>query len=204
MQPTRLDWELYLPGLLLTFMGLIGVFLSLSGMARTFLEGFHAISALVLVFGLMLLIAGYFKGGLPTSSRDKAIVGVTLLALVSTAATASVAGVGLPGAAPGPVTPPPGVQTVDIAIVLGAVDPSSSLWYDPPVVTVVIGVNNTVRWTNQDNAPHTATARDEVTFDTENLNAGEAKSVSIRQPGTYEYFCRYHPWMVAQLEVVGG
>jgi plastocyanin len=185
-------------------MGLIGVFMSLSGMARTFLEGFHAISALLVGFGLLLLIAGYFKGGLPTSARDKAVAGITLLALVSTAATASVMGVGAPAPPPPPTGPLPGVQVIDVAIVEGSVNPSSTLWYDPPFLRVVIGVNNTVLWTNRDIATHTVTERDGVTFDSGNINPNAIFRFTFREPGSYEYYCTLHPWMVAQVEAVQG
>ncbi len=74
------DWELLVPGLGLTVLGLVGVAISLSGIAKTFEEGMHAISAVTMVFGMILLAAGILKGGLPKSNEAKAatifIVGI--------------------------------------------------------------------------------------------------------------------------------
>ena len=74
------DWELLIPGLGLTILGLVGVAISLSGIAKTFEEGMHAISAVTMLFGMILLAAGILKGGLPRSNEAKAatifIVGI--------------------------------------------------------------------------------------------------------------------------------
>ncbi len=66
------DWELMVPGLGLTVIGMLGVILSLAGIARTFVEGMHAISAIAMVFGMILLAAGILKDGLPRSNEAKA------------------------------------------------------------------------------------------------------------------------------------
>ncbi|MEM1942091.1 MAG: cupredoxin domain-containing protein [Candidatus Nitrosocaldus sp.] len=66
------DWELMVPGLGLTVVGMLGVILSLAGIARTFVEGMHAISAIAMVFGMILLAAGILKDGLPRSKEAKA------------------------------------------------------------------------------------------------------------------------------------
>lgn len=60
------------PGLGLTVIGMLGVILSLAGIARTFVEGMHAISAIAMVFGMILLAAGILKDGLPRSNEAKA------------------------------------------------------------------------------------------------------------------------------------
>lgn len=60
------------PGLGLTVVGMLGVILSLAGIARTFVEGMHAISAIAMVFGMILLAAGILKDGLPRSNEAKA------------------------------------------------------------------------------------------------------------------------------------
>ncbi len=90
------DWEFLTPGLGLTVLGVLGVAISLSGIAKTFEEGMHAISAIAMVFGMILLAAGILKGGLPRSNEAKAatifIAGILaalggLLAGVSTVTT---------------------------------------------------------------------------------------------------------------------
>lgn len=70
--------------------------------------------------------------------------------------------------------------------------------YDPEAVTVKAGAE--VTWTNSDEAAHTATA-DDSSFDTGDLDQGDSKSVTFDQPGTFTYYCRFHPFMKATVEV---
>ncbi len=58
----------------------------------------------------------------------------------------------------------------------------------------------TVTWTNYDDAPHTATAKD-GSWDTGILNKDEKKAITFDQPGEYEYYCKVHPNMIARLTV---
>ena len=66
--------------------------------------------------------------------------------------------------------------------------------YGPDSITLVIGKNNTVVWTNDDNAIHTMTATDQ-SFDSLNIVAGEVWQYTFTVPGTYTYICIYHPVM---------
>lgn len=74
------DWELLVPGIGLTVLGMAGVSISLAGVAKTFMEGMHAMSALMMFVGLIILAAGILKDGLPRGSQAKAaalvIVGI--------------------------------------------------------------------------------------------------------------------------------
>jgi plastocyanin len=72
--------------------------------------------------------------------------------------------------------------------------------YDPDPVTIEEG--GKVTWINRDSAPHTATADDEVTFDTGTLEEGKLKSETFKKPGTYPYYCEIHPDMHGTVEVV--
>ncbi len=65
--------------------------------------------------------------------------------------------------------------------------------FEPTPVNVETG--GSVTWTNTDAAPHTATADDQKTFDTGTLQKGDSKTVTFSKPGTYTYFCRFHPFM---------
>lgn len=65
--------------------------------------------------------------------------------------------------------------------------------FDPTPVTINVG--GTVTWTNSDSAPHTATADDQKAFDSGTVNKGQSKTVKFSKPGTYTYFCRFHPFM---------
>ena len=89
-----------------------------------------------------------------------------------------------------------------ISIEQGSAVNSTSTYYSPSTVTVVIGVNNTVTWTNNDNAPHTVT--DKGVFDSGNLNPGQSWSHTFSTPGTYTYTCTYHPWMTGTVIVKSG
>jgi plastocyanin len=66
--------------------------------------------------------------------------------------------------------------------------------YSPALIHVVIGVNNTVTWTNNDNTVHTITANDK-SFDSGNLSPDQIFVYTFTTPGTYNYHCNYHSWM---------
>ena len=57
-----------------------------------------------------------------------------------------------------------------------------------------------VTWTNSDDATHTATA-DDGSFDTGDLDKGDSKTVTFDEPGSFTYYCRFHPFMKATVEV---
>jgi len=63
-----------------------------------------------------------------------------------------------------------------------------------------IKAGETVVFTNEDDAPHTATA-DNGAFDTGRLDKGESKSVEFSEAGIFEYFCDLHPSMKARITV---
>ena len=90
-----------------------------------------------------------------------------------------------------------------VSIPAGAATQTSSTYYSPPTITVVMGVNNTVTWVNNDAAPHTVTATD-GSFNSGNLNAGQSWSHTFTAPGTYTYYCAYHSWMKGTVIVKGG
>jgi plastocyanin len=63
-----------------------------------------------------------------------------------------------------------------------------------------VPVGAKVTWTNYDDAPHSATAKD-GTWDTGILSKGESKTLTFDQAGDYTYYCTVHPSMVARLQV---
>jgi plastocyanin len=63
-----------------------------------------------------------------------------------------------------------------------------------------VPVGATVTWTNYDDVPHTATAKD-GSWDTGILNKGDTKTITFDKAGEYEYYCKVHPNMVARLTV---
>lgn len=66
------DWDLMMPGMGLTAIGLAGVILSYLGIANTFLTGMQALSGLTMFVGMVFLSAGILSGGVSTSGRAKA------------------------------------------------------------------------------------------------------------------------------------
>jgi plastocyanin len=71
--------------------------------------------------------------------------------------------------------------------------------YQPEPVVVEVG--GAVTWTNEDTAPHTATA-DDGSFETETLAKGKSEAISFDEAGTFPYFCAIHPTMHGTVEVV--
>src|ERR671935_2129394 len=84
------DWDLLTPGIGLTSIGIVGVGISLAGIAKTFLEGMHAVSLLTMFIGMIFLAAGMFKDGFPSTGRAKSATFITLGFLVSFGVAAAV------------------------------------------------------------------------------------------------------------------
>jgi len=123
---------------------------------------------------------------------------VVLLALAAVAAVAGGGAAGCGGDDDDPATPAAamaqggggGASTDLVAI--------ADFAFDPETVTVDAGTKLT--WTNDDEAPHTATA-DDGSFDTGTLKLDDTGAVALDQPGTYTYYCRFHPFMKGTVEV---
>lgn len=81
-------------------------------------------------------------------------------------------------------TPQPGVSTIQVG----------DYYFSPAVVTVTLGT--TVRWTPVGNVTHTIVPRDPPgAFHTGYTHGTGSPDfvVTFTQPGTYSYFCDYHP-----------
>ncbi len=72
------NWDLMMPGMGLTAIGVAGLTLSYAGIAHTFIDGMHALTGLVMFVGLIILAAGILDGGVSTSNRAKATTLVVL------------------------------------------------------------------------------------------------------------------------------
>lgn len=71
------------------------------------------------------------------------------------------------------------------------------LVYQPAVLRVAVG--DTITWYNHDIVPHTVTLEQGGTPD--EVAAGAAITLVITGPGPHQYHCRYHPTMIATIEV---
>ena len=70
--------------------------------------------------------------------------------------------------------------------------------YDPSTVTISAG--GTVTFVNSDTAPHTVTSGNATdgpdgVWDSSLIMMDMSYSVTLDNPGTYDYFCMVHPWM---------
>jgi plastocyanin len=75
------NWDLMMPGMGLTAIGLAGITISYAGIAHTFIDGMHALTGLTMFIGLIFLAVGILDGGVSTSNRAKA----TTLVIISIA-----------------------------------------------------------------------------------------------------------------------
>lgn len=75
--------------------------------------------------------------------------------------------------------------------------------FSPADITVKVG--DTIKWTNEDSAAHTATASD-GTFDTDRLAQGESGSYKFTSAdvGTHNYICNIHPSMKGTVTVTSS
>ncbi len=92
--------------------------------------------------------------------------------------------------------------------------PSAGPSFTPENITVVIGVNNTVVWTNNDTAgtgtSHTVVPKGQPsggnwpTAGSGNISPGATYPFTFTVPGVYDYYCSYHAWMVGSVTVKAG
>jgi hypothetical protein len=66
-----------------------------------------------------------------------------------------------------------------------------------------VHVGDTITWSNQDIAPHTATASD-GSFDTGTINPGKSGSHTFTKAGTFAYICSIHPSMKGTVTVAAA
>ena len=90
-------------------------------------------------------------------------------------------------------------MSVEVVPVAGSAAPGCEPeCYDPSSVTISAG--GTVTFVNSDTAPHTATSGNATdgpdgVWDSSLLMIDMSYSVTLDNPGTYDYFCMVHPWM---------
>ena len=66
---------------------------------------------------------------------------------------------------------------------------------------IQVKAGTTVTWTNQDSVPHSVTFKNGMK-DSGLLYQGQSFSYTFNTPGTYQYYCSVHPYMVATVTVV--
>jgi len=101
----------------------------------------------------------------------------------------------------------PADAAVNVSIPSGTAVPgceTTNSCYSPS--TVVVGVGETVTWTNNDAAVHTVTSgtpggRADGLFDSSTIMPGSTFSHSFSTTGTFDYFCAIHPWKTGMVTV---
>jgi LPXTG-motif cell wall-anchored protein len=80
-------------------------------------------------------------------------------------------------------------------------DTISDYKFSPASLTIHVG--DTITWTNDGPAAHTATAND-GSFDTGTLKKGQSASHTFTKAGTFAYICKIHPFMHGTVVVVAN
>jgi plastocyanin len=152
------------------------------------------VSGFALLFGLILLPAGLFKDGLPAPGfAAKVFIGMILIISVGVAFTGAIVFTGASSKGPAP--------NGFISIAAGSsIAPTSAVGYPitftPQNVTVIINQNNTVQWTNNDDADHTVTFQGSPTLFNSGIITPKGTFVyQFTKPGVYPYYCTLHSWM---------
>ncbi|MGD0689083.1 MAG: cupredoxin domain-containing protein [Candidatus Bathyarchaeia archaeon] len=77
------------------------------------------------------------------------------------------------------------------------------LGFTPSLIKIVIGVNNTVIWKNEDVEWHTAHSNIPE-FDSKMIPPGTSFTHTFQRAGSYPYHCDPHPWMTGLIIVAGS
>lgn len=88
-----------------------------------------------------------------------------------------------------------------IIIPQGSASPESQNYLIPQTLTVVLGVNNTVTWINEDDVASTLVA-DDGTWQTGMILPGKSSSVTFNQTGIFGYHGEPHPWKKGKVIVL--
>ncbi|HEX7032949.1 MAG TPA: multicopper oxidase domain-containing protein [Nitrososphaera sp.] len=64
----------------------------------------------------------------------------------------------------------------------------------------LVSPGETVTWTNNDPVPHTVDSKD-GSISSGYIAKGQSFQYTFAEPGTYEYYCSLHPWMVGSIRV---
>ncbi|MFD3191293.1 cupredoxin domain-containing protein [Sedimentitalea sp. HM32M-2] len=67
--------------------------------------------------------------------------------------------------------------------------------------TLNVSVGDTIRWTNEDLAPHTATAN-EFGWDTGEIVNGASAEIMVTKGMEESYFCAFHPHMKGTIAIM--
>ena len=119
-----------------------------------------------------------------------------LLALI---AAVAVGGIAVAQQSPAPSPSPEVMPSVTVAAFPAPVTVHiHNFSFDPESITVAVGQG--VRFVEDDETGHTVTAAD-ASFDSGNLEQRGTWVHAFGKPGTYKYYCAYHPYMKGEIVV---
>jgi plastocyanin len=155
------------------------------------LQEIQNVSGLIMLFGFMLLPIGLFKDGLPIPGPGaKVFLGVFLVLILGLAFTYILTIPVVQAHAPAvPCGTPQKGSTVYVCM-----GPGSGLTFLPQDITIVIGVNATIQWSNDGTVAHTTTslAGDPQSWNSGTMSPGDTFTVTFSTAGTYHYYCAIH------------
>lgn len=142
---------------------------------------------------------------------------VVLVALVIAALGISYIALTLPGSIAGPTTntvttsitisPLPNLPTTisysNVYIPDGAAIERSVANFNPQNITVAIGVNNTVVWTNEDVAFHIVQGANNL-FTSANMTQGQSWNYTFTTPGVFQYSDPAYGWLNGTVTVISS
>jgi plastocyanin len=92
-----------------------------------------------------------------------------------------------------------------IIIATGSSSPSNPQFYNPSNYTTSSG--SSITWTNKDSTEHTVTFINPVSKtnvlgpDDDVVTSGSTIKYKFINPGSYDYYCRFFPFMTGQINV---
>ena len=93
-----------------------------------------------------------------------------------------------------------GNPTEVVVIIAKGAGENLHLGFEPSKITIVIGVNNTVVWKNEDSDWHTAHSNIPE-FNSGLIQPGDSFTHTFQRAGIYPYHCDPHPWMTGVVTV---
>lgn len=198
-----MDKDLFYISLFLILIGVAGqlswYFFGVVPHTQASFQELENVTGYSMLLGLIILPAGLFKDGLPAPGfTAKVFIGVILILSIGIVFTGALL---LPGSSSnGPI------PKTFVSILYGSQVPNTAITFSPKIITVTIGTNNTVQWTNMDSAPHTVTSTpgDPTSFNSGAIGMNGTFIYTFTQPGVYNYYCTFHPgWMNGTVIVKG-
>ena len=104
---------------------------------------------------------------------------------------------------------PPPKEIVYVSVVEGSLDPANEGFFAPEEIIIVLGINHTIVWTNDDpGILHTVTSIDrssefgEAAAANNYIDPGSSWNYTFTHPGEFKYKCTPHPHMMGVIHVL--